>query len=92
MRQSNILQTLRTEEVSLKRQLAAVQRAIEAISDNAEPKRSPGRPKATATAAKRPRKGKKPLTDEQRTAISERMRKYWSDRRAAAAAKATDAA
>ena len=48
---------------------------------NAEPAAGRGRKKATKAVAKR----KRTMTEEQRTAVSERMRKYWSSRREAKA-------
>ena len=81
MSRSGILEALRSEERSLRSQLVAIQRAIEAIEGNAPPTAGRGRKKA-AKAVRRP---KRAMSDEQRRAVAERMRKYWASRRAAKA-------
>ena len=80
MSKSGILDALRNEERSLKSQLVAIQRAIEAIEGTA-PTDGRGRKKAVKTVARR----KRTMTEEQRTAVAERMRKYWASRREAKA-------
>ena len=80
MSKSGILEALRNEEKALKTQLVAIQRAIEAIELADAPAPSArGRKKArkVVVAPKR----KRAMTEEQRRAISERMRKYWASRR-----------
>ena len=83
MSKSGILEALRNEEKALKTQLVAIQRAIEAIElADAPAPAARGRKKArkvvvVAAAPKR----KRAMTEEQRRAISERMRKYWASRR-----------
>ena len=81
MSRSGILESLRSEEGSLRTQLVAIQRAIEAIEGNAQPAAGRGRKKATKAVANR----KRTMTEEQRIAIAERMRKYWASRREAKA-------
>ena len=81
MSRSGILESLRSEEGSLRTQLVAIQRAIEAIEGNAQPAAGRGRKKATKAVANR----KRTMTEEQRTAVAERMRKYWASRREAKA-------
>ena len=81
MSKSGILDALRHEEQSLRSQLVAVQRGIEAIEGTAPPVAGRGRKKA-AKAVARP---KRAMTEEQRKAVAERMRKYWASRRAAKA-------
>ena len=76
MSKSGILDALRNEERSLKSQLVAIQRAIEAIEGTA-PTAGRGRKKAVKTVARR----KRTMTEEQRQAVAERMRKYWAGRR-----------
>ena len=78
MSTTGILDALRNEERSLKSQLVAIQRAIEAIEGAAAPTARRGRKKAVKTAGKR----KRTMTEEQRRAVAERMRKYWAARRA----------
>ena len=76
MSKSGILDALRNEARSLKSQLVAIQRAIEAIEGTA-PADGRGRKKAVKTVARR----KRTMTEEQRQAVAERMRKYWAGRR-----------
>ena len=78
MSTSGILDALRNEERSLKSQLVAIQRAIEAIEGSAAPVARRGRKKAVKAAGTR----KRTMTAEQRQAVAERMRKYWASRRA----------
>ena len=81
MSRSGILEALRDEERSLRSQLVAIQRAIEAIEGDAQPTAGRGRKKA----AKAVRRRKRAMSDEQRRAVAERMRKYWAARREAKA-------
>ena len=79
MSRSGILDALRDEERSLKNQLVAIQRAIEAIEGADTPARAArGRKQARKVVPKR----KRAMTEEQRKAVSERMRQYWASRRA----------
>ena len=78
MSTSGILDALRNEELSLKSQLVAIQRAIEAIEGNAAPVAGRGRKKAAMPVTRRKRK----MSEEQRKAVAERMRAYWASRRA----------
>ena len=82
MSSSGILDALRDEERSLKSQLVAIQRAIEAIEGAAAPPARRGRKKAVKVVGRR----KRTMTEEQRRAVAERMRKYWAGRRAEKAA------
>lgn len=86
MSKSGILEALRNEERALKTQLVAIQRAIEAIelADSPGPS-ARGKKKARKVVAVPKRK--RAMTEEQRRAISERMRKYWASRREEKAAK-----
>ena len=78
MSQSGILDALKNEEKSLKTQLVAIQRAIAAIEGADAPVAAGrGKKKAPQVVAKR----KRAMTEEQRQAVSERMRKYWASRR-----------
>ena len=82
MSKSGILEALRNEEKALKTQLVAIQRAIEAIElADAPAPAARGRKKARKVAAVAAPKRKRAMTEEQRRAISERMRKYWASRR-----------
>ena len=81
MSKSGILDALRNEEQSLRSQLVAIQRAIEAIEGNAPPVAGRARKQARKAVAKR----KRSMTEEQRKAVAERMRNYWASRRAAKA-------
>ena len=81
MSRSGILDALRNEEQSLRSQLVAIQRAIEAIEGNAPPVAGRGGNKAAKKVARR----KRAMTEEQRKAVAERMRNYWASRRAAKA-------
>ena len=82
MSQSGILDALKNEEKSLKTQLVAIQRAIAAIEGADAPVAAGrGKKKAPQVVAKR----KRAMTEEQRQAVSERMRKYWASRREAKA-------
>ena len=76
-----ILEALRNEEHSLKSQLVAIQRAIDAIEGNVAPVAGRGRKKPAKAVGRR----KRTMTEEQRTAVAERMRKYWASRREAKA-------
>ena len=79
MSRSGILDALRDEERSLRNQLVAIQRAIEAIEGaDTSARAARGRKQARKVVAKR----KRAMTEEQRKAVSERMRKYWASRRA----------
>ena len=94
MSRGGILEALRTEEKALKTQLVAIQRAIEAIEladADAPAPAARGRKKARKVVAvpapaPTPRR-KRPMTEEQRQAISERMRRYWASRREAKASE-----
>ena len=77
MSKSGILDALRNEDRSLKSQLVAIQRAIEVIEGSGAPAAGRGRKKAVKTVARR----KRTMTEEQRQAVAERMRKYWAARR-----------
>ena len=78
MSSSGILDALRNEERSLKSQLVAIQRAIEAIEGAGAPTAGRGRKKkAVKTEGRR----KRTMTQEQRQAVAERMRRYWAGRR-----------
>ena len=81
MSKSGILDALRNEEQSLRSQLVAIQRAIEAIEGNVPPAVGRGRKKAAKAAGSQ----KRTMSDEQRRAVAERMRKYWASRREAKA-------
>ena len=81
MSRSGILEALREEERSLRHQLVAIQRAIEAIEGKAPPDAGRGRKKAPEVVVRR----KRTMTEEQRKAVAERMRKYWASRREAKA-------
>ena len=80
MSKSGILEALRHEEKSLKTQLVAIQRAIEAI-ELADPPAPSARGRKKARKVVVAPKRKRAMTEEQRRAISERMRKYWASRR-----------
>ena len=82
MSKSGILDALRQEEQSLRTQLVAIQRAIEAIAEADGPAGPVGR--RSKQARKVVARPKRVLTPpEQRQAIGERMRKYWAARREA---------
>ena len=81
MSKSGILDVLRDEERSLRSQLVAIQRAIEAIEGNVPPAAGRGRKKAVKVIGRR----KRAMSEEQRRAVAERMRKYWASRREAKA-------
>ncbi len=81
MSKSGILDALRNEERSLKSQLVAIQRAIEAIEGDVAPAAGRGRKKAAKAVGRR----KRAMSEEQRRAVAERMRKYWAARREAKA-------
>ncbi|MCY4120212.1 MAG: hypothetical protein OXG72_04750 [Acidobacteria bacterium] len=81
MSKSGILDVLRDEERSLRSQLVAIQRAIEVIEGNAPPAARRGRKKAVKAVGRR----KRAMSEEQRRAVAERMRKYWASRREARA-------
>ncbi len=81
MSKSGILEVLRNEERSLRSQLVAIQRAIEVIEGNVSPAAGRGRKKAVKAVGRR----KRAMSDEQRRAVAERMRKYWASRREARA-------
>lgn len=87
MSKSGILEALRNEEKALKTQLVAIQRAIEAIElADAPAPAARGKKKARKVVEVAPKR-KRPMTEEQRQAISERMRKYWASRREEKAAE-----
>ena len=77
MSSSGILDALRHEERSLKSQLVAIQRSIEAIEGAGAPTARRDRKKAVKTVGRR----KRTMTREQRQAVAERMRTYWAARR-----------
>ena len=81
MSKSGILDALRNEERSLRSQLVAIQRAIEAIEGSAPQTAGRGRKKAAKAVGRR----KRTMSEEQRRAVAERMRKYWASRREAKA-------
>ena len=77
MSKSGILDALRSEEQSLRRQLVAIQRAIEAIEGTTPPAAGRGTKQAPKAVAKRE------ACDDggQRKAVAERMRNYWASGR-----------
>ena len=81
MSKSGILDALHNEERSLRSQLVAIQRAIEAIEGDVSPAAGRGRKKAVKAVGRR----KRAMSAEQRRAVAERMRKYWASRREAKA-------
>ena len=81
MSKSGILDALKDEEKSLRTQIVAIQRAIEAIEGADAPAAGRGKKKALKFVAKR----KRTMTEEQRQAVADRMRKYWAARREAKA-------
>ena len=81
MSKSGILDALRNEERSLRSQLVAIQRAIEAIEGSVPQAAGRGRKKAASAVGRR----KRTMSEEQRRAVAERMRKYWASRREAKA-------
>ena len=87
MSMTGILDVLKKEEKSLNTQLVAIQRAIEAVHLGQAPATAPTRvsPKPTPAAAAVPKRKRPVMTDKQRQAVSERMRKYWVSRREAKA-------
>ena len=72
MLSSGIVDALRNED-----QIVAIQRAIEAIEGTAAPTARRGSRKAVKGVGRR----KCTMTEEQRRAVAERMRKYWTARR-----------
>ena len=81
-RKAEFLDALKDEEKSLRTQLVAIQRAIEAL-EGADAPASAGRGKKKAP--KIVTKRKRTMTEEQRQAVADRMRKYWASRREAKA-------
>ena len=80
MSKSGILDALKDEENSLRTQLVAIQGAIEAIEEaDAPAPAGRGKKKALKVVAKR----KRTMTEEQRQAVADRMRKYWASPREA---------
>ncbi len=71
MSRSGILDALRNEERSLKSQLVAIQRAIEAIEGAAAPTARRGSKQAVKAVGRR----KRAMTEEQRRAVAERYRR-----------------
>ena len=82
MSKSGILDVLKDEEKSLRTQLVAIQRAIEAIEGAAGAPVAPARGRKKAAVVKVVAKRKRQMTEEQRKAIGERMRNYWASKRA----------
>ncbi len=85
MSKSGILDALKDEEKSLRTQLVAIQRAIEAL-EGADAPDAPapagrGKKKSLKVVTKR----KRTMTKEQRQAVADRMRKHWALRREAKA-------
>ena len=77
-----VARVLKDEEKSLRTQLVAIQRAIEAIEGaDAPAPAARGKKKAPKVVTKR----KRTMTEEQRQAVADRMRKYWASRREAKA-------
>ncbi len=87
MSKSGVLEVLRNEEKALKRQLVAIQRAIEALELEDAPARGRTKARKVVDVAAPAPKRKRAMTEEQRRAISERMRKYWASRREEKAAE-----
>ncbi len=94
MATSRVLDLLREEARALTAELDAINRAISALeggSGEAAPTgqrrgRKPGpKPKAAVAvaAAAKPRRRRPAMTEEQRNAVSIRMKRYWASRRAA---------
>ena len=81
MSKSGILDALRNEERSLRSQLVAIQRAIETIEGSVPQAAGRGRKNAAKAVGRR----KRTMSEEQRRAVAERMRKYWASRREAKA-------
>ena len=74
----------RLEQIEMERRAI-----LAAFPDLTGARRGPGRPakaqgqKAVAPAAARPRRRRRTMTAAQRKEVSERMRKYWAERRKA---------
>ena len=92
MGMSRALDLLREEARTLTTELDAVNRAIAALegaSSEAAPTgqrrgRKPGpKPKAAAGAVVKTRRSRPTMTEEQRNAVSIRMKRYWAARRGA---------
>ena len=81
MSTSGILDALRNEERSLKSQLVAIHRALEAIEGNVPLAAAGGRKQSTKTVGRR----KRAMSEEQRRAVADRMRQSWASRRKAKA-------
>ena len=81
MSTSGILDALRNEERSLKSQLVAIHRALEAIEGNVPLAAAGGRKQSTKAVGRR----KRAMSEEQRRAVADRMRQYWASRRKAKA-------
>jgi len=76
-RLGDVLTALRREESALDAQLSKVRDAIAALADAGQRYKRRRRVRAAKTVAKNVRK----MTAAQRKAVSERMRKYWAERR-----------
>ena len=65
---------LEEERTKIDQELEAVQAELASLSSNNRKPRSPGR-------KKRSRRGRRPMTAEERKAHSKRMREYWAERK-----------
>ncbi len=74
---TNVLVSLRKEQAHLKRLLARVNRAIDALTD------APAKKKKIATKKKRKPKKRKPMSAATRKAVSDRLKQYWAAKKSA---------
>ncbi len=71
---TNVLVSLRKEQAHLERQLARVNRAIDALTD------APAKKKVATK--KRKSKKRKPMSAAAKKAVSEKLKKYWAAKKA----------
>lgn len=65
---------LEEERTRIEQELEAVQNELASLTSNSPKGRGPGR-------KKRSRRGRRPMTPEERAAHSQRMKEYWAERK-----------
>ena len=82
---SLIQQLARAGAVARLNELKAEIAEIEGVFPDLAGSRRPGRPRAADAAPSAKKRTRKPMTAAQKTAVGERMKKYWAARRKATA-------
>ena len=84
----NALTELRAKKITLDRQIDALERALDALTEDGPRRRGRIAEAGPSGITRQTRKGRKPFTTAQRKAVSVRMKAAWARRRRVAAKRA----